>query len=221
MMVRDFQSVIGDEARAQILGAGGRPARRAGRLRGRRLQRHRPLLPVPATTPACAMVGVEAGGRSASPRRARGALPGHGGGARACCTARAPTSCRTRTGRVLPTHSVSAGPRLPGVGPEHAWLQRPGPRRATPPSPTTRRSRRFQLPGRDARGSSRRWSRPTRWRGWCGRPRRSAAQTVLVNLSGRGDKDLGLVTEPTTVCRSESGAPSSLSPGVSGPGGSE
>ena len=43
VMVRDFQAVIGRETRDQMLEAGGPPARRAGRLRRRRLQRHRPL----------------------------------------------------------------------------------------------------------------------------------------------------------------------------------
>ena len=46
-MVRTFQSVIGEEARAQFLEAEGRLPGRRGGLRGRRLQRHRPLLGLP------------------------------------------------------------------------------------------------------------------------------------------------------------------------------
>ncbi len=44
LMVRDFQRVIGREARAQILEAEEPPARRGDGLRRRRLQRHRHLL---------------------------------------------------------------------------------------------------------------------------------------------------------------------------------
>ena len=46
-MVRDFQSIIGIEAKAQTPGEGGAPARRPGRGRGRRLQRHGPVPSVP------------------------------------------------------------------------------------------------------------------------------------------------------------------------------
>ena len=46
-MVRDFQSVIGREARAQILKAERAPARHLRGLRGRRLERHRPVLRLP------------------------------------------------------------------------------------------------------------------------------------------------------------------------------
>ena len=46
VMVRNFQRVIGDEARRQILETGGTPARSAHRLRRRRLQCHRPVLSV-------------------------------------------------------------------------------------------------------------------------------------------------------------------------------
>ena len=53
-LVRDFQRVIGVEARAQILETGGAAARRAGRLRGRRLERDRPVPCRSSTTRACA-----------------------------------------------------------------------------------------------------------------------------------------------------------------------
>ena len=46
VMVRNFQRIIGDEARRQILEQGGTAAGFARRLRRRRLQRHRPVLPV-------------------------------------------------------------------------------------------------------------------------------------------------------------------------------
>ena len=119
LMVREFQSVIGQEARLQIQAAAGRlpdlvvacvgggsnaigivrcVRRRRGRATGRRRSR-RPRPSRPVITPL------------ASP-----AAPP------ACCTALAACSCRTTHGNILPTHSVSAGLDYPSVGPEHAWL---------------------------------------------------------------------------------------------------
>ena len=61
-MVRDFQAVIGREARAQMLATGRPPAGCAGRLRRRRLQRHRPVPSVPRRRRCRACIGVEGGG---------------------------------------------------------------------------------------------------------------------------------------------------------------
>ncbi len=91
-------------------------------------------------------------------------------------------------GQVLEAESISAGLDYPGVGPEHAtWRRVDGP--GTSPSATTR--------------SSRRSSRCRRSEGiipaletahaiaWVIRERdRLAGRTVVVNLSGRGDKDV-------------------------------
>jgi tryptophan synthase beta chain len=46
-LVRDFQSVIGKETREQIMQGRGPPARYAGRVRRRRIERDRPVPPVP------------------------------------------------------------------------------------------------------------------------------------------------------------------------------
>ena len=43
-------------------------------------------------------------------------------GPSACCTARARSCCRTRDGQIVESHSISAGLDYPGVGPEHAHL---------------------------------------------------------------------------------------------------
>ena len=53
MMVRDFQSVIGEEMHRADAGAGRPPARRGDRLRRRRLQRHGHLLPLHRRTTRC------------------------------------------------------------------------------------------------------------------------------------------------------------------------
>ncbi len=72
MIVRDFQRVIGDEARAQILGGRGPAARRAGRLRRRRLATRSACSTRSSTTTGVRMVGVEAGG-AGHPDRPAGA----------------------------------------------------------------------------------------------------------------------------------------------------
>ena len=119
-MVRDFQTVIGNETRAQMLEQEEQAARSGGGLRRRRLQRHRH---VPSFCRRCAMSKF-----TASKRRARAwtrrAMPPPSPKARpACCMARAPICCRTRDGQILEAHSISAGLDYPGVGPEHSWLK--------------------------------------------------------------------------------------------------
>lgn len=116
-MVRDFQSVIGREARAQVV-------ERTGRL--------------PRTVVACVgggsnaigifsgfldddveLIGVEAAGEGLDTGRhsatLQAGLPGvlHG---------TLSYLLQDGDGQVSPAHSVSAGLDYPGVGPEHAWL---------------------------------------------------------------------------------------------------
>ena len=122
VMVRDFHRCIGEEARAQML-------ERIGRL--------------PDTVFACVgggsnaigafhafipdaqveLVGIEAGGRGLSPgdhaARFHGGAPGVLQGARSYLL-------QDGDGQVLPTHSVSAGLDYAMVGPEHAWLHDQG-----------------------------------------------------------------------------------------------
>ena len=125
-MVRDFHRVIGREARAQILEAKGAaglrssPASAAARTPSAlfydfiddakctadRRRSRRPRHDSSANTPRAASSGF-------------GARP-------ACCRAPTPTCCRTTTARSRTTHSVSAGLDYPAIGPEHAWLARPG-----------------------------------------------------------------------------------------------
>jgi len=119
MLVREFQSVIGIEARAQILKAEGRlpnyllacvgggsnaiglfhPFERDRRVR---------------------FLGVEAGGRSLKPGHHAATLvkgrPGVLHGARSLVL-------QDRNGQILDTRSISAGLDYPGVGPEHAYYK--------------------------------------------------------------------------------------------------
>jgi tryptophan synthase beta chain len=121
-MVRDFQSIIGREARAQILAAEGR---------------------LPDTLVACvgggsnaiglfypflddekvAMVGVEGGGDGiASGRHAAPLSAGRPGVLHGNRT----YLMEDDDGQIIETHSISAGLDYPGVGPEHAWLKDSG-----------------------------------------------------------------------------------------------
>jgi tryptophan synthase beta chain len=123
MMVRDFQSVIGNECLVQMpemlkaAGCTGRAARRGDCLRGRRLQRHGHLLPY-IQHENTRLIGVEAAGEgmdsgkhSASIQRGS---PGVLHGNRTYVL-------QDDNGQVTETHSISAGLDYPGVGPEHAF----------------------------------------------------------------------------------------------------
>ena len=117
-MVRDFQSVIGREAREQMLEAGGPPARRAGRLRSAAAPTPS-ACSIPSSTTA--RRDLSASRRRPRPRRRRALRLAH----------RRPPGRAARqphlsaAGRRRPDprgHSISAGLDYPGVGPEHAWL---------------------------------------------------------------------------------------------------
>ena len=186
MMVRDFQSVIGREARAQMLDADRRAAGRRRRLRRRRLQRDRHLLPLLGD--ASVELDRRRGGRARHrKRRARGvALRGQIGRP---ARRRARMCLQDEYGQVQEAHSISAGLDYPGVGPEHAYLKETG--RAA-----LRRHHRRRGAGGvpDALPQRRDHSRP----GVIARhrpraplaPSAGTGRTILVNLSGRGDKDL-------------------------------
>jgi tryptophan synthase beta chain len=117
-MVRDFQSVIGTEARAQILEAEGRlPDVLLACVGGgsNAIGLFHPFL----GDSGVRMVGVEAGGRSLTlgehAARFSGGLPGVLHGAMSYLL-------QDDHGQVALTHSVSAGLDYALVGPEHAWL---------------------------------------------------------------------------------------------------
>ena len=94
-MVRDFTRGIGDEARAQCLEPVRPAARRRRRVRGRRLQRDRPVHRVPRR-PEVAIYGFEAGGDGIETGRHAATIAA---GEAACCTVPARSCCRTRTAR--------------------------------------------------------------------------------------------------------------------------
>ena len=119
MLVRDFQSVIGREARAQSLEMTGKlPAALVACVGGgsNAIGLFHPFL----QDADVAMYGVEAGGHGidsgahAAPLSA--GTPGVLHGNRTYLM-------QDENGQILDTHSVSAGLDYPGVGPEHSWLK--------------------------------------------------------------------------------------------------
>ncbi len=98
-------------------------------------------------------------------------------------------------GQITETHSVSAGLDYPGVGPEHAWLKDSGRARVR----RCDRRRGAQRRSTTAAGSKESFPRsnrvtPSRTRAKLA-PTMPKDKVLLVNLSGRGDKDLHIVAE--------------------------
>jgi tryptophan synthase beta chain len=189
-MVRDFQSVIGREARAQILKAEGR---------------------LPASVIACVgggsnaigifheflkdkkvqLVGVEAGGRGLGlgehAARFSGGIPGVLQGTYSYLL-------QDEAGQVAATHSVSAGLDYPSVGPEHAALHDTG--RAEYVYATDKEAldglmllSRLEgiIPALESAHAIAELVKRA--------PKMKKSEIVIVNVSGRGDKDIGILRE--------------------------
>jgi tryptophan synthase beta chain len=118
MMVRDFQSVIGNEARAQMMAAEGRlPDTLIACIGGgsNAIGLFHPFLDEPAVRIVgveAAGLGIETGKHAAS---LTGGLPGVLHGNRTYLL-------QNDDGQITDAHSISAGLDYPGIGPEHSWL---------------------------------------------------------------------------------------------------
>ncbi len=189
-MVRDFQSVIGREAARQFRKAeGGAPAAVVACVGGgsNAMGIFTPFIPDPGVR----LYGVEAGGlglasgkHGATLSRGRiGVL--HGSKSYLLQDAH---------GQILEAHSISAGLDYPGVGPEHAWLKESG--RATYVSVDDAQALEAfdalsRLEGIQPALES---SHAVAYALVLAR-RMRRSETVLLNLSGRGDKDMGILME--------------------------
>src|SRR6266850_2053592 len=187
-MVRDFQRVIGQEARAQILKAEGR---------------------LPNAIIACVgggsnsigifhhfikdkrvkLIGVEAGGRSEQlgdhAARFRGGSPGVLQGTFSYVL-------QDDAGQIANTHSVSAGLDYPSIGPEHAWLKDTGRAEYVPASDeealegcTLLARTEGIIPALESAHAIAEAAKRA--------PKMKKSEIVLVNVSGRGDKDVGIL----------------------------
>jgi tryptophan synthase beta chain len=136
------------------------------------------------------MVGVEAGGRSSRPGDHAARFLGQGAGVGVLHGTRT-YLLQDEAGNVLPTHSVSAGLDYPAIGPEHAWLRDEG-RVRYDVATDEEALRAFHLLAETegiipALESSHALA-------WVMREASSLrGKNVLINLSGRGDKDLGII----------------------------
>ena len=121
-MVRDFQAVIGREAREQMLGRAGRLPRAVVACVGGG-SNAMGIFHAFADDSEVALIGVEAAGEGVDTDRHSASLargrPGVLHGAMSYLL-------QDEAGQVHPAHSVSAGLDYPGVGPEHAFLKDTG-----------------------------------------------------------------------------------------------
>lgn len=190
LLVRDFQCVIGREARAQSLERIGKlPDALVACVGGgsNAIGLFHPFL----EDESVAMYGVEAGGHGVSTHQHAAPLtagtPGVLHGNRTYLM-------QDENGQIMHTHSVSAGLDYPGVGPEHSWLKDIG---------------RVNYVVANDDESLRAFHTLTRVEGIMPALESSHAlayaeklaaemtpeQSIVVNLSGRGDKDIHTVAE--------------------------
>ncbi|MEQ8935079.1 MAG: tryptophan synthase subunit beta [Amphiplicatus sp.] len=190
MLVRDFQSVIGNEAKAQMLEAEGR---------------------LPDTIMACIgggsnaiglfhpflddvdveIIGVEAAGLGLDTDKHAASLSG---GRPGVLHGNRTYLLQDEDGQILDAHSISAGLDYPGIGPEHAWLHETG--RVTYVSASDEEALAcFQLCAKlegiiPSLEPSHALARALDKAGDMGRD-----QILLLNMCGRGDKDIFTVMD--------------------------
>ncbi|MGE5203160.1 MAG: tryptophan synthase subunit beta, partial [Acidobacteriota bacterium] len=117
-MVRDFQSVIGNEVRQQLQKAEGRlPDTLIACIGGgsNAMGLFHPFL----DDPSVRMIGVEAAGLGLETGKHAASL---NGGFPGVLHGNRTYLLQTDDGQILDAHSISAGLDYPGIGPEHAWL---------------------------------------------------------------------------------------------------
>ena len=188
-MVRDFQSVIGKEARRQFLAAKKKlPDCLVACVGGgsNALGLFHPFLQDPVR-----MVGVEAGGLGlASGKHAATLIKGRPGVLHGSYS----YLLQDRDGQVTETHSVSAGLDYPGVGPEHSLFKEKG--RAEYVSVTDRQALRATtrlsrlegiIPALESAHAIAYAVKLAR--------KMKKKESIIVCLSGRGDKDLGILRD--------------------------
>ena len=187
-MVRDFQAVIGQEARAQILEMEGRlPDALVACVGGgsNAIGLFHPFL----NDEGVKLFGVEASGHGMETAEHAAAI---NGGRPGVLHGNKTYLLQDREGQILEAHSISAGLDYPGIGPEHAWLHDVG--RATYLTATDDDAlAAFQLcaelegiiPALESAHALARLPEVVEEVGKDG--------VVVLNLSGRGDKDVATV----------------------------
>ncbi|WP_298923574.1 tryptophan synthase subunit beta [uncultured Ramlibacter sp.] len=190
MMVRDFQSVIGKECLQQMPQmSGGQPDAVVACVGGgsNAMGIFHPYIPYDQTR----LIGVEAAGEGLDSGKHSASLQR---GSSGVLHGNRTYILQDENGQITETHSVSAGLDYPGVGPEHAWLKDIG---------------RAEYVGITDKEALEAFHYLCRTEGIIPALESSHAvayamklaktmkpeQTILVNLSGRGDKDIGTVAD--------------------------
>jgi tryptophan synthase beta chain len=193
LMVRDFQSVIGREARAQILEREGRlPDALIACVGGgsNSIGLFHPFL----SDSEIRMIGVEAGGSGDELGQHAARFNAGGGGRPGVLQGTMSYVLQDGNGQVAATHSISAGLDYPSIGPEHAFLHDAGRVEYVSVSDSDALEA-FQLLSRlegiiPALESAHAVAQAIK----VARDMRRD-QILIVNLSGRGDKDVNSVRE--------------------------
>ena len=192
LLVRDFQAVIGQEAREQLLEAEGRlPSIALACVGGgsNAIGLFHAFIDDPVR-----LIGVEAAGEGLEGRHAAPLAAGTPGvlhGSRSYLL-------QDAHGQVTEAHSISAGLDYPGVGPEHSWLK------------VSERAEYVSVTDTEALAAFRLLSEtegiipalePAHALAYLAKllPALDEDELVLVNLSGRGDKDMGTVADALGV----------------------
>jgi tryptophan synthase beta chain len=189
-MVRDFQSVIGREARAQILAQEGRlPELLVACVGGG--SNSIGLFYEFLSEPSIRMIGVEAGGRGAAlgqhAARFQGGKPG-------VLQGTATYMLQDNRGQIATTHSISAGLDYCAIGPEHAYLHDAGRIKYTSANDDETLEA-FELLARlegiiPAFESAHAIAEVVKTAA-----KMSPDQIIIANVSGRGDKDVSVAAE--------------------------
>ncbi|MEM7695771.1 MAG: tryptophan synthase subunit beta [Pseudomonadota bacterium] len=186
-MVRDFQSVIGAEAREQLLAEAGKlPDLIVAAVGGgsNAIGLFHPFLDDPSD-----IVGVEAGGEGLSGDQHCASLTA---GSPGVLHGNRTYLLQDDDGQILEGHSISAGLDYPGIGPEHAWLKETGRVRYVPIDDEAALAA-FQLlartegilPALEPAHALAHIANVA--------PKMGRDQVILMNLCGRGDKDVHTV----------------------------
>jgi tryptophan synthase beta chain len=189
--VRDFQCVIGEETRAQMLELEGRlPDSLVACIGGgsNAIGLFHPFL----DEPQIEMFGVEAAGHGLDVPNGHAASIN--GGRPGVLHGNRTYLLQTDDGQILEGHSISAGLDYPGVGPEHSWLNDVG--RVTYLAATDKEAlRAFQLLSRlegiiPALEPAHALAKVLELA-----PKRPKDHLMVMNLCGRGDKDIFAVAD--------------------------
>jgi tryptophan synthase beta chain len=191
-MVRDFQKVIGEECLTQMpefLGADRQPDAVVACVGGgsNAMGIFHPYIPFENTR----LIGVEAAGEGLDSGKHSASLQR---GSSGVLHGNRTFILQDENGQITETHSISAGLDYPGVGPEHAWLQELGRAQYVGITDQEALDAFHYLCRTEGIIPALESSHAVAYAMQLAKTMR-ADQSILVNLSGRGDKDIGTVAD--------------------------